>query len=930
MYRNNKLANSVRLALMFGAGATAFAGVASAQQQDEQAADRTERIQVTGSRIQRSDMESSSPVSVFSAEDLAESGHVTLEGFIHSIPAMSGGMNGRQTNNGSGGAAAASMRGLGSARTLILINGRRTATGDLNTIPMGFIERVEVLRDGASTIYGSDAIAGVINFITRRDFEGAEVIAQYDVTGEGDGENSSVSFTVGNSSNRGNAVLSIEYSERKAIGQGDRDFSAIPWGESNGELVFAGSGANSFGTWGPLDGDSNYFGTTWVVDPSSGEVRPYSGATDSYNYAPPSYLVTPQKVFSINAAANYELTNNISAFLEGGFANRQSDQLMAADGTFWGATMTADHPDNPIGEDISVNRRLEETGGRNFQQDFMNYRMVAGLEGFLDNGWAWDVSYNYARYTDASLDLGRANPASYNRMLNPAECFAEDSSGNFVNPGCANVGLWNPLEANSLTPEQVAYGSIPNSPVYVGETKQFMANLTGDTGAFGFNAGTIGWAVGYEKRWNSYSATPDGAATIGEIYSVTADPTEGSYSVDEMFAEVNVPILAGLPGAERLDLSAAVRVSDYDFLSSHTTAKFGLEYVPVEGLLIRGTFSDGFRAPSVSNLYGPQAESNIGYVDPCHQWGTRSGVSQTVQDNCASEGLAPDVELTNLQSASVIGGNIDLEPEEAESYTVGFVWSPNFIENFSFALDYYNIEITDGIGGPNATAIVRECYSSVDFSSPMCDLIAGPTHDIIGRPALPGSDYRALAANPIVSGILATTQNIAQFETSGIDFDANWSTDLYGGRFNVRLDGTYLRSYDYQAQEGTEVLEMAGRFGSDPNFGGRVAAFSKWRSNLSLSYSYDNWDMLWITRYQAGVDDISYDEEDLSSEVGTFIYHDIQGSYHFDQGLSLTLGVRNLFDKQPPYVTNNQDMNTLNSSYDTAGQYLYARASYRF
>lgn len=923
MYNNSKIAKSVRYALLFGASSTAFVGTAVAQQQttDESAAN-VERIQVTGSRIQRTDIESANPISVFTAEDLADSGHVTIEGFIHSIPAMSGGMNGRQTNNGSGGAAAASMRGLGSARTLILINGRRTATGDLNTIPMGFIERVEVLRDGASTIYGSDAIAGVINFITRRDFEGAEISAQYDVTGEGDGENRSVSLTVGNSSNRGNAVLSIEYSDRKAIGQGDREFSAIPWGEAGGERVYAGSGANSFGSWGPTSADSDYFGTTWVVDPTTGEVRPYSGVTDSYNFAPASYLVTPQQVFSVNAAANYELTQNISAFLEGGFTNRQSDQLMAADGTFWGAIMTADHPDNPIGEDISVNRRLEETGGRSFRQDFYNYRMVLGLEGQLQNAWAWDVSYNYSRYTDASLDIGRANPASYNRMLNPTACEAD--------AGCAAVGLWNPLEAGSLTPEQVAYGSIPNSPLYVGETKQFMANLTGDMGNFSLNAGTIGWAVGYENRHSSYSATPDGAATIGEIYSVTADPTEGSYTVDEFYGEINVPLLAGLTGVERLDLSAAVRWSDYDFLSSHTTTKFGLEYVPVQDLLIRATFSDGFRAPSITNLFGPQAESNIGYIDPCHEYGIRSGVSQVVQDNCASEGLAPDISLTNLQSASVVGGNPDLVPEEAESYTVGFVWSPNFIENFSFAVDYYNIEITDGIGGPNATAIVSECYNSVNFSSPMCDLIAGPTHEIVGRPALPGSDFRALAADPIVSGILATTQNIAQFETSGIDFDANWSTEMGGGRFNVRLDGTYLDSYKYQAQAGTTVLEMAGMFGSDPNFGGRSAAFSKWRSNLSLSYSLADWDILWITRFQSGVDDIQYDENDLVSSVGSFFYHDLQGSYHFDGGLSLTAGVRNLFDKQPPYVTNNQDMNTLNSSYDTAGQYLYARVNYRF
>ncbi|MDX3775203.1 TonB-dependent receptor [Chromatiaceae bacterium AAb-1] len=941
MYTNNKLSKAVRLAIAFGAtSATAFTASVAAQETEEAAA-KVEKIQVTGSRIQRADIESANPITVFSAEDLAASGHVTIEGFIQSIPSMNGGMNGRQTNNGSGGAASASMRGLGSARTLILINGRRTATGDLNTIPMGFIERVEVLRDGASTIYGSDAIAGVVNFITKRDFEGGEVIAQYDVTGESDGEARSLSVTLGTSSNRGNAVLSLEYSDRKAIWQGDREFSAIPWGESGGQRIMAGSGANSFGTWSPYDQNSPYFGENtdpnspyfgrgaWVVDPQTGDLRRYNQATDSYNFAPASYLVTPQKVFSANATANYELTKDISAFLEAGFTNRQSDQLMAADGTFWGARMTADHPDNPIGEDISVNRRLEETGGRSFRQDYYAYRMVAGLEGSFDNGWSWDVSYNYARFTNASLDIGRANPARYNKMLNPSVCLATNSSGAYTDPACAAVGIWNPLEANSLTPEQVAYGSVPNSPLSVGVTKQFMANLTGDTGDFGFDAGSIGWAVGYERRDESLVNTPDGGAVVGEIYGVTAAPTEGSYSVDEMFAEINLPLLAGVTGAERLDVSAAVRLSDYDFLSSHTTTKFGVEYVPVQGLLLRATFSDGFRAPSISNLYAPLSESNLSYVDPCHQYGS-SNVSQTTKNNCAAEGLSPTIELTNLQSSSIVGGNPDLGPEESESYTVGFVYSPNFVQNLSIAVDYYNIEITNGIGAPSITALVAQCYGSENFSAAACDYLQGPTHPVVNRPAYPGSDYRALAANPIVAGIIATPQNIATFETSGIDFDVNWHTDILGGRFNVRLDGTYLRSYEYQSLAGTPVLEMAGKFGADPNLNGNPAAFSKIRSNLSLSYSADNWNVLWVARYQSSVDDINYTPTLLSSSVGSYIYHDLQGSYTFQNNLSLTAGVRNLFDKQPPYVTNNNDMNTLNTSYDTAGQYLYARLAYRF
>lgn len=805
---------------------------------------------------------------------------------------------------------------------------------------MSFIERVEVLRNGASTIYGSDAIAGVINFITRRDFEGVEVVAQYDVTGEGDGETSRVGFTIGNSSNRGNTVLSLEYSERQPIWQGDREFSRLPFAEraindgvdADGDPIrvgterfVAGSGANLFGTWTSLQEGSQFTtnnGGPFVVDPNTGEVRPFNAETDAYNFAPASYMVTPQQVFSINAAANYELTQDITAFMEGGFTNRQSDQLMAADGTFWGATMVADHPNNPIGEDISVSRRLAETGGRSFQQDFSDYRMVAGLEGYLNNGWTWDVAFNYSRYVDARLDIGRANPNRYNMMLDPSRCEADAD----CLAATGGVGFWNPLEEGSLTPEMIDFASIPNSPLVKGTTRQFMANLAGDSGDFMLPAGPVRWATGYERRWEEYQSIPDGGATIGEIYSVTAAPAEGDYSVDEVYGELSIPVLAGMPYAERLDLSVAARWTDYDFLSSDTTTKFGIEYVPVTDLLIRATYSDGFRAPSIANLFSPQTESNTAYTDPCLDWGSSS--NDVLRANCAAEGLPQDFNLPNNQSSSVLGGNEDLVPESSTSFTAGFVWSPNFIQNFSLAVDYFNIEITNGLGTADATTIARDCYTSVDFSSPSCSLIEGPGHPVVGRPSLPGSDYRA--NDGVISGILLTTQNIATFETAGIDFDANWSTEMSGGLLRLRLDGTYLDKYTYQSQEGAATLNLAGSYGADPNFGGRRAAFFDVRANFTVGYSFNDWDASWVARYHSGVDDVAPGVWNLSNSVGSFIYHDLQGSYQVTEGLTLALGVRNVFDKQPPYVTNNQDMNTLNSSYDTAGRYFYGRVNYRF
>ncbi|NWO02232.1 MAG: TonB-dependent receptor [Idiomarinaceae bacterium] len=901
---------------------TATLGFPALVAAQENGADDVERIQVTGSRIKRTDTETASPITVFDAEAIENSGFTSMEKFIHNIPSMNGGYNGSNTNNGSVGYASANLRGLGSSRTLLLINGRRFASGDLNSIPMAYIERVEVLRDGASTIYGSDAIAGVINFITKKDFEGAEFSAQYDLTGEGDGETTKVSAVIGATSDKGNVTLALEYQNRNTIWQGDRDFSRVPLSESGGELVSGGSSTIPYGSWSAADPDSQYnsgnAGTSFVVDPQTGEVRPYDGQQDAYNFAPASYMVTPQDVFSINASANYELTRDLNAFMEGGFTNRQSDQLMAAEGTFWGPTVAADHPDNPIGEDTYIYRRLEETGGRSFTQDFSDYRMVFGLEGYLDNGWSWDVSYNYARYVDTRVEYGRANPERFGHILDPALCNNEG-----VNEGCP--GLWNPFEAGTLSQELMDYVLVPNSPVDRATTKQLMANLTGDTGSFSLPAGPISWAVGFEKRWEEYQNQPDGGAILGQIYSVAAEPTEGSYDVQEAYLEINAPLLAGLPGVERLDLSAAVRRSDYDFLSAQTTTKFGLEYVPADGMLLRATFAEGFRAPGIGNLYSPQVESNISYTDPCINYGSGSQ-SQTVKDNCASEGLPGDFSLDNNQSSTLVGGNPDLEPETSESFTVGMVYQPEFIENFSIAVDYYDIEIEDGLGAPSTSAIIAQCYNSPDFSSASCGLILGP--EAVGRPGYSGSDYRD--SQGYMAGILAGTANISTFTTSGFDYDINWSTDLGDGMFNMRVDGTFLDEYTYLAQEGGDVLELAGMYGADTNFGGRVAAFPEVRTNFTFGYQVGNWDLNWITRYQGSVEDINYSEDDLSSEVGSYFYHDAQVNYFVTENTTFTLGARNLFDKKPPYVTNNNDMNTLNSSYDTAGQYLYARFGVKF
>lgn len=915
MHIQSKMAKAVRLALAFSAAsATAFVAPAIAA---EEGAEEVERISVSGSRIKRSDMETASPVSVFDIADIEASGFTTLEDFVQSIPSINGAQTGSSVNNGNDGNATASLRGLGAGRTLILINGRRmVASGegdvDLNNIPLSIIKRVEVVRDGASTIYGSDAIAGVINFITRDDFEGAEFTYQYDITGEGDGEVNKFSATLGTSTDRGHAVVALEYTNRGTIWQKDRSFSQAPLAEIDGVITPVGSSHT-------VPGRYNYGGKSYVL--ANGVETPYDGAQHSFNYAAVSYMVTPQEVLSLNLNADYDLIESqdistVTAFVEGSFTNRKSDQLLAPVATFWGASMPTNNPANPtIGTDnpqtVTVNRRLTESGGRNFTQDVNFYRMVVGFQGDLFNDWAWDISYNYGRFVDSQIVTGQINQPRMNALLDKDLCDSE----------CP--GLWNPLIAGSLNQDMLDYATVVNSPVLRRTLGQFNANLTGDTGDIELPGGAIQWAVGYENRFENYLEQPDGAAALGQIYFVAPDRTAGSYRATEQYAEISMPILADVPMAHALRVDLAVRSSQYDFIEdSATNTKVGIEYSPIEDVMLRTVYAEGFRAPSINELFGARELSAQSYSDPCNNWDKSTNAN--IRANCAGEGLPEGYVNTNQQATSFIGGNPNLKPEESESITFGIVYNPSQLEDFSMTLDYFDISIESGIGTAGTDNVVSACYESSGFSSPLCSLMIGPA--AVGESPSPNSQFRNDGSD--ISGIDLANQNLSTFETAGVDFDFDYSMEVGNGELDLGLEGTYLSKYDYVPFEGAETVEAAGYFAED-QWVSSPAAFSSWKANLSAGYSQDNWSVTWGTRFMSKVQDINAKPSNLENKIDRHFYHDINGTYSLEN-ITFAAGVRNLADKKPPYVTSYDDMNTIQYSYDTAGRYFYGRVTAKF
>ena len=467
----------------------------------------------------------------------------------------------------------------------------------------------------------------------------------------------------------------------------------------------------------------------------------------------------------------------------------------------------------------------------------------------------------------------------------------------------------------------IGYAFVDNSPVVKGTTKQFLANISG--GVAELPAGEMMFAFGVEKRWEQYSNTPDGAAALGQIYSVAADPTSGAYDVEEAYLELNIPLLSDLPMVESLSLSAAARYSDFSNLSkSATNTKFGIEWMPIDGLLVRATKAEGFRAPSITELFSPQAESNLAYSEPCTNWGESS--NENIRANCAADGLPEDFTLSSDQSTSIVGGNPDLEPEESDSFTAGIVYTHD--SGFTASLDYFDIKITDGVGTAGTNNIITACYESADFSAPLCELLQGSA--ITEDSPHPTSPYRSVLG--AISGVLVTNANLGEFNTSGIDFDMSQSFDLSGGTLKLSLNGTYLNEYSYTPLPNSAEVNLAGKFGED-QWEANLATYSRIRANTTIGYSANDWAVNWVMQYQSATDDLAGKEGDgnLDNVADSVLYHDIQGMY-FYENYTFTLGARNVTDIDAPYTTNNQDMNTIPASYDTAGRYMYAKVVAKF
>jgi iron complex outermembrane receptor protein len=906
-----------------------------------------EEVVVTGSRIKRDTFSSPSPISVYDTQDVSLSGVASVDEFLKDIPAFTGYQMGTSTNNGSDqGQKKIDMRGLGFERTLVLVNGRRMigdanddGAVDLNAIPEAMIKRIEILKDGASTIYGSDALSGVVNFILNDDFEGVEVTAGMGQgTEDNQAENNSLSLLAGVGGERGNLVMSMSYNNQDEMKQDERPYAIealYSLLQANGGFQLTGSGSsNSRKIRVPGQGN-------WILDADTGRARAFESG-DVYNYSAVNALVTPNERWQFGAIGKVEIAPMAEAYAEGIYTRRTSHQRLAPDASFavtptfdtpnngaqWNDWVPASNPFNPFGvnasgpdgvigtgddlnplgienSDVRINRRFVESGGRIFRQTNDTYRLVAGLRGEAYN-IDWDVSYIYAETEtlDETLNYGRFD--RWATAVDPVACAAD----------AACPGTLNPFgDFGSITGAQMAYlstGSLKD--LYSSRLEMVSINLSGEGPEMG--GGAFGWAAGVERRRETGFFSPDEFLAGGLTTGGASDPQSGQFSVDEIFGEIFLPI------TDRFNADASLRYSKYDTISDNsTTYKLGAEYQAMDDLRLRATFSTGFRAPNITELNQGDTSDFPIIVSVC-EFADRAlasgGIPQTTYDNCQALGVdttdAGEHGFAWQSLYTTSAPTAALKPEESETLTLGLIYEPSQLDGLQVSLDYWDITIEDVIGEPDMNDLYRTCLASTNLSSRACSAFddAGGPHNT--------ADYDIFPTDAV-----SQFGNLGTLKTDGWDFEAQYrgaiSNSVVLG-YEVSWSATFQNSYDreYPLTGAISLVGTANGF----------EVFPEWRWQFGAGIYGENWTADYRMRFIGETKDRLRPAAVTADAVAEDImYHDLVGTYNWNN-LSFMLGINNLTDEVPPYFHSAFNANTEPGTYDVIGRrmFLSVKASF--
>ena len=965
MANSRSLQQAVRFAL---ATITASAGVTTlhAQTAPAQPAEATaapiQEVVVTGSRLRTPNETAISPITSVSAADLQATGLTRVEDVLNNLPMVFAGQN-STVSNGADGTASVDLRGLGAQRTLVLVNGKRLGPGqgngsnvsDINQIPAALVERVDVLTGGASSVYGADAVAGVVNFVLNTHFEGIKVDAGYNmfshdnhngvaqfVQAAGDalppshvntGFGKDVSVIMGSNfaDNKGNATAYLTYDSVAPILESKYDYSACTLDAHAGAtpLKCGGSGTSARNGAGGYflgyDANGALIGTgPYTVDGLNGVMRPFT-TNDLYNYGPINFFQRPNERWTAGAFMNYEVNANATAYMELMYMRNTSDAQIAASGDFFNLSFIpcndplltaqergiicgpgvalATNANGQQGSNLYIGRRNVEGGGRVLHTQADSMRILTGLKGDFADAWHYDVYAQRSTVDNSNQNENYFSNALINNALNvvpgPGGVPTCESVINGTDPACQPWNVWVP---NGVTPAALAYLQVPQLFDELVTEQVIDGSITGDLGHYGVKLPTaedgLQLNVGAEWREETAQFVPDLVGLQGNLAGSggAQTPINGAFTVKEVYTELRLPIAQHMTGAEDLSMEGGYRFSKYSEDFNTNTYKLGLEWAPVRDLRLRGSYQRAVRAPNIAELFTPAEVALDGSQDPC------SGATPKYnQAQCAFTGVSA-AQYGHVapnpagQYNGFIGGNPNLQPEVSDTYSFGFLLQPRAVPNLSLSVDYFDIKIDGRIAGIGADTIINQCATS---GSPfLCGLIHRDAN---------GTLWRSPA------GFIGdTTVNTGSLATKGLDVKGSYRVGLMknAGSLLFGLEGTYLDSLTTQPLPGGASYDCVGYFGTTCG-----ASNPKWRHVLNTTWNTP-WDALGITlrwRYIGSADSQQLSSNPqlagtplpLTSHISAYNYLDLEASFAVTKQVTLMLGVNNLADKDPPIIPTN-------------------------
>jgi outer membrane receptor protein involved in Fe transport len=952
MVKRKLIHSAVRYALMTGA-AMAASSAATAAVSNTNSPAKLGKVTVTGTRIKRTSIETAQPITRISRQQIQKSGYTNLGQLLGRLSFAGGYAN--TTDQFSSGITQINLRGLGANRNLVLVNGKRWFQGlggatNLNTIPTSLIDHIEILQDGASAVYGSDAIAGVINVITVKNFKGAEAHAYYGINngdGHWDGQVKQYDFTVGSGNDRGNVVFNATYRERNPILRGDRKLTQTPIAGEPGYVGgFAGTPRGRFRLFGPAVSDQ-IFGqaTCGTYDPSNptktlcdltlqNAPAPPSTqnfrnweSTDFYNRQPAIHLKEPHKDVTAYVQGHYDLFDNVTFTANAAYVRDEAELVQLQSPIKLGAKspkkgngqrvgVAASNPYNPFGKPLVASttnpclaagtcigagtlfREPTEALAKDNDNNRDYFHIFVGFNGFVNlfnREIDWDVGFAQNRVQYTNLLGNTFNLAHEKKALGPvSQCTSP----------CVPLNLFGgsvPGDGGSMTQAQVNYIKYEGHDITQSNLRDWTANVSTDV--YDLPAGPVGIAIGYERVDNYGYNHPDAVEVQGNDSNSNYPHslTNGRVVRNAEYAELNIPLLSDLPGAKSLSVDVANRWTQFKRSGSvgnqyqatfvhNSSGRLNIRYQPISDLLLRASWSQGFRSPNITDLFGGISGSYFQYTDPCAPAPNGGYTGGSLPPNCPN-GTIDAQPNTHVNATG--GSNANLGPEKSISRTFGFVYSPSQVPGLDVNADYFKIELTNAIGTVGFQNIVSGCFNSDSF----CNLL--------------------MVTGNEVTGILNVSTNIGGLLTEGIDVGLHYkfpSTPV--GNFDAHISGTFLKTFDK-----TNVNRSTRTSFATSHLAG-VSEHPKRRFNGYLDWDYGNWSAQYHIEYFGAVVDqctvsvkgyCSYPNRtsDFQGTPGVFslgrqhlgatVYNDVHVTYTMPSiNTTFALGVNNLFDKKPP------------------------------